>query len=230
MKTTLRLAFLICLLLPAVAQGQDVFTAPSCKEAANKAQDFCDNHFYRSARDRAERTKLYPTGQCRIEAGSCKLGIDTCKPAMKLPPQPLTNCDGSAAANAAPVMGKQTQSTAGSGAQQAGGSPPDRPSCKPGDIEGPWVRGDGGRINITSMGMKNGGNALGTALPNWQPGWHKFTEIKLRNFCDYSAQCATLWRDDKGVRPEDENCILRYNPQARTLSVAPAGHGIYRRP
>lgn len=96
-------------------------------------------------------------------------------------------------------------------------------TCTPADFNGRWNRSDGARITIRGTGNDGiGGTASMDENPgNWVQGQSKYTNIRIKDACTYTAKCYASERTRTNGRPDfrmiESACELRFDPVKRTL-------------
>lgn len=110
-------------------------------------------------------------------------------------------------------------------------------TCTPADFNGRWDRSDGARITIRGTGSDGiGGTASMDENPgNWVRGQSKYTNIRIKDACTYTAKCYASQRTRTNGRPDfrmiESACELRFDPVRRTLREIGTGNTyVYTKP
>lgn len=96
-------------------------------------------------------------------------------------------------------------------------------TCTPADFNGRWDRSDGARVTIRGAGTQGvgGTGSMDDHPENWVRGQNKYTSIRMKSACVYTAKCYASQRTTINGRPDfkmvETACELVIDPETKTL-------------
>lgn len=104
-----------------------------------------------------------------------------------------------------------------------GAAPALAKTCTPADFNGRWDRSDGARVTIRGAGTQGvgGTGSMDDHPENWVRGQDKYTSMRMKSACVYTAKCYASQRTTINGRPDfkmvETACELVIDPQTKTL-------------
>lgn len=96
-------------------------------------------------------------------------------------------------------------------------------TCTPADFNGRWDRSDGARVTIRGAGTQGvgGTGSMDDHPENWVRGQNKYTSMRMKSACVYTAKCYASQRTLINGRPDfkmvETACELVIDPETKTL-------------
>ncbi|WP_428628187.1 cell envelope integrity protein TolA [Sphingopyxis sp.] len=96
-------------------------------------------------------------------------------------------------------------------------------TCTPADFNGRWDRSDGARVTIRGAGTQGvgGTGSMDDHPENWVRGQDKYTSMRMKSACVYTAKCYASQRTTINGRPDfkmvETACELVIDPETKTL-------------
>ena len=96
-------------------------------------------------------------------------------------------------------------------------------TCTPADFNGRWDRSDGARVTIRGAGTQGvgGTGSMDDHPENWVRGQNKYTSMRMKSACVYTAKCYASQRTTINGRPDfkmvETACELVIDPETKTL-------------
>ena len=104
-----------------------------------------------------------------------------------------------------------------------GAAPAQAKTCTPADFNGRWDRSDGARVTIRGAGTQGvgGTGSMDDHPENWVRGQDKYTSMRMKSACVYTAKCYASQRTTINGRPDfkmvETACELVIDPETKTL-------------
>ena len=104
-----------------------------------------------------------------------------------------------------------------------GAAPAFAKTCTPADFNGRWDRSDGARVTIRGAGTQGvgGTGSMDDHPENWVRGQDKYTSMRMKSACVYTAKCYASQRTTINGRPDfkmvETACELVIDPETKTL-------------
>jgi hypothetical protein len=104
-----------------------------------------------------------------------------------------------------------------------GAAPALAKTCTPADFNGRWDRSDGARVTIRGAGTQGvgGTGSMDDHPENWVRGQNKYTSMRMKSACVYTAKCYASQRTTINGRPDfkmvETACELVIDPETKTL-------------